>query len=296
MLQGGRMSTWIKAITTNGALRAVSVQGTDLVREVAQLHHLAGHSALMLGEAVLGALLLVSSSKPGERLNLNVRGSGSILQALVDARPEGSIRGYVVQNPDFDTLISDRPIGPWGEGLVSVLRTRLGFATAPYIGTVPLITGHLAKDLTFYLLQSEQVPSAMAMRVKMKGPEVASAVGILVQAMPDAQPEEIKRVESRIQSLGGFLDSLDASSDPMKLVAQVFQDEPFMKLDERSLIVQCECSMDRVLKSLLLIGREELNHLIHEQGQASVKCDFCSKDYVVSQEKLQELLDQTSAS
>ena len=37
----------------------------------------------------------------------------------------------------------------------------------PYIGTVPLLTGHLAKDLTFYWVQSEQIPSAVGLAVNL---------------------------------------------------------------------------------------------------------------------------------
>ena len=189
-------SKWIKCIATHGSVRGVAIEATSLVQELVQLHGLKGRYAQGLGEAVMGALLVASYCKSGERVNLNVRGSGDFPQGLVDAYPDGSVRGYVtVRDPKDATFGLAGDFGPWGEGTLSVLRTQMGHASQskqPFIGTVPLVTGHLAKDLTFYWLQSEQIPSAVGLAVNLQGDQVVSAGAFLIQVMPQATSEEIQ--------------------------------------------------------------------------------------------------------
>ena len=88
-------SRWIKVISTHGQIRGVAVQATELVQEMANLHDLKGWGARGVGEATIAALLIASYCKAGERVNVNIRGSGHFLQALVDAHPEGHVRGFV---------------------------------------------------------------------------------------------------------------------------------------------------------------------------------------------------------
>ncbi len=286
------MNHWVKAITTGGNLRAVAIQATDLAQEMAKTHGIQGTAAQMLGESVVGALMLAASAKPGERVNLNIRSTGNIYQTLVDARPEGTVRGYIVQKSDWGLAASDTRLGPWGEGLISVLRTRTARVGAPYIGTVPILTGHFAKDLTFYLLQSEQLPSAIALSVKCEGSNFKVATGVLVQALPGASPDEIKRIEAHIQDLGQFLDELDAETNPLFLISKIFQDEAFVKLEEKEIYFQCDCSMERVLRSLTLVGEEEINTILNTQGMAQITCDFCAKQYNIESDQLEELLQK----
>src|SRR5262245_52067632 len=69
-------SRWIKCISTPGNIRGVAIQATELVREAAKIHGVGETGARGLGEALIGALLIGSYCKPGERINLNIQGSG----------------------------------------------------------------------------------------------------------------------------------------------------------------------------------------------------------------------------
>src|SRR5690242_16961592 len=138
---------WIKCIATHGNIRGVAIRAGGLVRTMAETHGMKGEGSRGLGEAVMGALLLGSYMKPGERVNLNIQGDGLYQQALVDAHPDGTVRGYVVERPGHPSAKKRLERGPWGDGLLSVLRTKGDEGKQPYIGTIPLLTGHLAKDL-----------------------------------------------------------------------------------------------------------------------------------------------------
>lgn len=289
-------SKWVKCIVTEGNIRGVAIQATDLVRSMAEAHSAKGLSAQGLGEAVVAGLLVGSYCKPGEHANLNIRGSGHFQQALVDAYPDGTVRGYVIERPVDQIPVADlKESGPWGEGVLCVLRTRDGEKSRqPYIGTVPLVTGHLAKDLTFYWAQSEQTPSAVGIVVDLDGEEIGVAGGFMIQALPGASPAEVKAIEQHIQSLDSLGATLSKNAGPMRLLSEIFQNTAFMVLEERPLEFKCSCTWERVERALALVGVQELQAMLTEDHSATVRCDFCSKEYQVSGDQLQRMIDQTA--
>lgn len=290
-------SRWIKIISTEGHIRAVAIQGTELVRDVVARHQLKGQHAQALGEAILGGALIASYCKGGQRINLNIQGNGVCHQALVDGYPDGSVRGYVVPR---DLKLAQRGEGEhggqWGMGTLSVLRTPetsdQDKSRQPYIGTVPLLTGNLAKDLTFYWVQSEQIPSAVGIAVKIDDTtgNVLAAGGFLVQIMPGASPEEVKQIERHIAEIQSLAQTIAENETPMALLSQIFQSTGFVVVEERPLKFQCTCSEDRVKRALLLTGAVELQAMLEEDGGASVTCDFCAREYKLGEDQLKEMI------
>jgi molecular chaperone Hsp33 len=294
------MSTdlWQKCISKSGTLRGVAIHCTTLSRALAETHSLTGENARALGESLVAGFVLSSYCKAGERMNLNIKGDGWAKQALVDAYPDGTIRGYLV--PNEDAVIPNRDLtgeGPWGRGTLSVLRKRdLGAGTEPYVGTVPLITGHLAKDLTFYWSQSEQVASAVgiAVNLDMEG-KIFSAGGFLVQAMPGATDEEIREIETQVVSIPNLNNVLAADGEPIHLLSTIFQNMEFMLLEKKELRMECSCSPERMRKALTLVGVAELQAMIDEVGEAVVKCDFCEKEYRADAADLRKMIEDAKS-
>lgn len=290
--KGSLPSRWIKCISQAGTIRGVAIQATELTQTLAQMHGLKGKGAKGVAEAAIGGLLLASCCNNDERVNLNIRGSGHYSQALVDAYPNGRVRGFVTERKLATREERARVAkgGPWGDGLLSVLRTQGEPGQPPYIGTVPLLTGFLAKDLTFYWFQSEQLPSATGIAVVMKGEKIEAAGGFLIQAMPGANPEEVRAIEAHIQSIGNLAQEFAYDQDPMRVLATIFQSMAFIVIEEQKLKFHCDCSWERVNRALTLVGVEELQAMLKEDRQATVNCDFCSKKYKVSAEKLREMI------
>lgn len=288
-------SRWVKCISTQGNIRGVAIQATEVARETAARHKLKGQGARGLGEAVMGALLISSYCKEGERVNLNIQSEGAFRQALVEAKPDGTVRGYLSER-EAGAFEADHSVGPWATGTLSVLKTRDRERQQPYIGTVPLVTGHLAKDLTFYWAQSEQVPSAVGLAVNL-GPDgdIASAGGFLVQVMPGAGTEEVRTIERHINEIESLASKLGEFGDPVSLLSQIFQSTAFVILEEKPLSFACNCSMDRAYRALSLIGPRELRSILAEEDHASVHCDFCAVEYRVGREEIEKLIAAAEA-
>ncbi len=300
MMMEASSDRWMKCISTQGNIRGVAIQATELIQLMAERHQLKGQMIQGLGEAVIGSLLVASYCKAGQRVNLNIQGSGLFKQALVDAHPDGTVRGYILERDESQVAKNfqdgEAELGPWGEGYLSVLRTKDGEEGAkPYIGTVPLLTGYLAKDLSFYWVQSEQIPSAVGLAVNLDGNRVTSAGGFLVQALPGASAAEVRALEHHISEIQSLARNIAENSSPIHLLSQVFQSTAFVVVEEKALRFQCNCSWERVKRALVLVGVPELEIILEEDKTAIVKCDFCSTDYKMGEDDLRALIQQLKA-
>jgi molecular chaperone Hsp33 len=290
-------SHWVKCISTNGNLRGVGIEATSALRELAQRHQLTPEGVRFLAEAAIGAFMLGSYCKAGERVNLNIQGSGHCSQVLVEALPTGHFRGYAVERTG--QVVTFDIQGPWGTGMLSVLRSKVEPGAQPWIGTVPLVTGHLAKDLTYYWAQSEQVPTAIGIHVRLDDTgKIALAAGFLVQAMPGATVDEISKIEEHLRDLHQAEDHFqkifeEDAAQPMRLLSRVFQSSPFVKLEETPIVFKCSCSRERVENAMILVGTQELRSMLNEDHGASVRCDFCATDYIVDSKRLEELIEES---
>lgn len=280
---------WTKCISTSGTVRAVAVTLTESAQYLAQRHALSPLGVKALAESMIAGLLLSSYGKSGEKTNLNLKGTGWAQQAIIDANADAEIRGYLIERAPADIQI-DASVGPWGIGLLSVLRTKLN-ESQPYIGTVPLLTGHLAKDITFYWLQSEQVQSAVGIDVQLNSEyQISHAYGFLIQAMPGASDQELQKIESHLKTIHIHEDSFSGSL-PLKIITQLLGDQTFSILEEKPIVVKCPCTLERVKKSVLLTGKDEIQSMLIENKNFNITCDFCSENYQLTPQDLKNLLD-----
>jgi molecular chaperone Hsp33 len=282
---------WVKCISTSGTIRAVAIDATEVANLLAKRHQLSEAGTIALSECMIAGLILSSYCKSGEKINLNIQGSGWCQQAIVDANAEAEVRGYLIERPQEKVTLG-RGVGPWGIGLLSVLRTRHEDAQ-PYIGTVPLVTGRLAKDLTFYWLQSEQVQSAVGIEVITdEAGAVTHAEGFLIQALPGATDADIQIIEEHLKKLHQFDSTSVIRSTPVHLLSYLLENQSFTLLEETPLTLKCPCSLDRVSRSLMLIGKEELSSMLKDGKDYEINCDFCSEVYTYTPKMIKNLILQ----
>ena len=51
----------------------------------------------------------------------------------------------------------------------------------------------------------------------------------------------------------------------------------------------CDCSKERIAKSLATIGKKDLDDMIADGEGIDVKCHFCNTDYHFNTEELKEI-------
>lgn len=283
--------TLIKAISKDGNFRAFALLATETVAEAAQRHDTWSTSTVALGRALMAGAILGANQKGNDKITLRVISENTIGHITVDVDAHGHLKGYV-GNPHIDlkkTATGEVMVGSSvAPGFLLVIRD-MGLKE-PYTGQVPLISGEIAEDLAFYFTESEQIPSAVGLSVLLDQEDrVKVAGGFLVQAMPDALPDDLAGFEARLQAMPAISEILEHSSTQAILDA-VFGEVEYKVLAKEPLQFQCDCSKEKFARGLAGLGRAELAAIIEEDGQAEVVCHFCGNKYQFSKEELENIL------
>ena len=177
------------------------------------------------------------------------------------------------------------------DGMLTVSRD-IGLAQ-PYVGSTELVSGEIAEDLTAYLLESEQVPSACGLGVLIDTDlSVKAAGGFIVQLMPGAPDEYIDVLEENIFMMDQLTTIL--AEDGLEAVfEQVLKGLPYHVVDEDEVGYRCYCSRERVGDAILGVGEGELESMINEGKDIDVSCQFCDTVYTFTPDDLRKLLDES---
>ncbi|MEH2010961.1 Hsp33 family molecular chaperone HslO [Nostoc sp.] len=290
----------IRATAAEGGIRAVGVVTTRLTEEARGRHKLSYVATAALGRTMAAGLLMASSMKrTGSRVNVRVKGDGPLGGILVDARLDGTVRGYV-GNPSVELPPNAKGKldvgGAVGGGYLYVVRD-IGYGY-PYSSTVELVSGEIGDDVAHYLVNSEQTPSALVLGVFVGASGVTAAGGLLLQVLPKAARDEalVKTLESRVASLAGFTPLLQAGKTLTEIFSDLLGDMGLAIFPERQMLrFHCGCSFDRVLGALKILGEAELQDMIIKDNGAEATCDFCGNVYQASSEQLAQLIADLQA-
>lgn len=293
----------IRATAAEGGIRAVGVITTRLTEEARIRHKLSSEATAALGRTMAGGLLLVSSMKrEGSRVNIRVKGNGPLGGILVDAGLDGTVRGYV-DNPSVELPPNERGKLDVGgvvgrEGYLYVVRD-VGYGY-PYSSTVELVSGEIGDDITHYLVNSEQTPSALLLGVLVGTEGVRASGGLLLQVLPKAARDEalVQRLEERAQIIQqtGLTSLLNAGKTLPEIFEELLGDMGLVILPEIQMIrFHCGCSFDRVLGALKMLGEAELQDMIEKDDGAEATCHFCGEVYQASSDELAQLIEDLRA-
>src|SRR5690606_20571239 len=72
----------------------------------------------------------------------------------------------------------------------------------PYRGSVPIVSGELGEDFTYYFSVSEQTPSVVAVGVLVDSDNsVLQAGGLIIQVLPGLSDADITRLEEAVAKM-----------------------------------------------------------------------------------------------
>ncbi len=288
------MDQLVRAITRDGAVKAVAVSTKELTERVRNIHKTLPVATAAMGRALAAASMMGNALKEeAASLTLQIKGGGPLGTVLAVSDHLGNVRGYV-QNPQVDLpLRQDGKLDVGGavgsEGTLTVIRD-LGMKE-PYIGSVGLLGGEIAEDLAAYFVESEQIPTACALGVLVdRDQSVKAAGGYIIQLLPGADESVISKVEGGVLAAGPVTALLDRDSSPEALLRTVLSDFDVEILETSPISYQCYCSRDRVERALISMGVRELEDLLAEQGGCELGCQFCDHIYRFTAQELESLI------
>ena len=283
----------LRAIARDAGIQISAAVTTGLVERARQIHNTTPVATAALGRTLTATAIMGSQLKVDDgSVTVQVKGNGPLGAIVCVGDADGYVRGYL-QNPSADLPL--RPDGKLavgagvGRGYLMVIKD-IGLKD-PITGTVALVNGEIAEDLTRYFAESEQIPSACALGVLVDTDcTVKCAGGWLVQLMPGVKDADIDRLEANLAKLEPMTTMLDKGMSLEEIVQAVLDGfaVDFLQTDEIG--YRCACSREKVERALISMGRDELSKMAQEQETSEVTCQFCDKIYTFTRAELEQLL------
>lgn len=287
------MDRILRATAADGYVKMSLVSAKDTVQKAKDIHRCTPTTAAALGRCLCAASMLGDMMKEeNASLTLRINGGGSIGSVIAVSDSCGCVRGYVT-DPSVDLpLRTDGKLDVGGavgrDGFLTVSRD-IGLRE-PYVGSVRLVSGEIAEDLTAYMLESEQIPSACALGVLIDTDlSVKAAGGFIVELMPGAPEEYIDILEDNVFLMDQLTTILSEDGEE-EVFRQVLKGMEYHIVGENPIAYKCYCSRERVEDALRSVGKDELSDMIASGEEISMSCQFCDSIYRFNTEELKALL------
>lgn len=283
----------------NHTVKVQTVSLHDTWLEIQARHDYPPVVVRLLGELVAASTLLSANLKFNGSLVLQLHGDGPIRLIVVECRSGLGLRA-TVKIRDNAVLPEDASlqtlINPGGHGQFSLVldpAQRLP-GQQPYQGIVPLSGDTVADVLHHYLEQSEQLETRLWLAADEK-----CAAGLLLQRMPEEGGNPSKATESQTDkpAIGEALADHDLWNRVLQLtntlkpaelreltseelIQRLYWQETLRVFEPQTVHYACGCSRQRTAEIVKMLGKQEVDSILEEQGTLTVSCDYCVKHYV----------------
>ena len=222
------MDTIIRMIAKDAPIKAMAIQAKGIVERAREIHKTLPVATAALGRTLMAASMMGQQIKEKDgSVTLRINGGGPLGSILAVSDSDGNVRGYV-QNGQVELPLKgpaklDVGTAVGTNGSLTVIKDLK--LKESYVGTIPLVSGEIAEDITAYFAESEQIPTACALGVLIdRDQSVKAAGGYLIQLMPGAGEDTIAKVEGGIMAAGNVSAILEKDPDPEAMLRAVLSD------------------------------------------------------------------------
>lgn len=288
----------IKALAYQNEIRVYVVEATEMVNEAQKKHDSWSTATAALGRAMIGTTLLGATLKGREKITVRIEGNGPIGYLVIDSNGKGETKGYI-HNPQVNLPLNSHgkldvrgAVGT--DGMLTVSKD-LGMKK-PFVGQVPLVSGELGEDFTYYMANSEQVPSAIGVSVLVNPDEtVKAAGGFMIQVLPNAKEKTIKKLETVIAELPLVSRLMENGETPDEILERLVGKDNYQLLETTPVQFKCDCSKERFGDAIISLGVDEIQNMIDEDHGAEAVCHFCRTKYQYTENDLEKLKEEAAS-
>lgn len=286
----------VKATAFDGEVRAYAADTTEMVSESQCRHDSWPTASAAIGRVITATTIMGAMLKGNDKLTVKIEGGGPVGAIVADANAKGEARAYV-SNPHvhFDLnsngkLDVARAVGI--EGSLSVVKD-LGLRHN-FTGSVPIVSGEIGEDFTYYYASSEQVPAAFGVGVLVNPDNtILASGGFTIQMLPGASEQTISTIEKQLGEVAPISKLIEAGKSPEEILNEVLGEGNVKVIDNMPVVFRCSCSKERFANGIISLGKEEIQEMIDEDGGAQVECHFCRTSYHFNLEELEALKDES---
>lgn len=235
-----------------------------------------------LGELLVAANLLAANLKFSGSLILQMQGTGALKLLVAEANSDGTCRATARFTEEIQDNNQADIAELLGEGGVFVMTLQRDNAE-PWQGMVAIEGQSIAQMLMNYMKQSEQLETHLVLSAN-----ADCAAGLLLQRLPEKEDEEENW--QYVNTLAQTISSEELRlCDADTLLYRLYHQNPPRLLSQTHIAFACTCSSEKVGNMLLLLGEEEVEKSMQDNGIVDIHCDFCRANYVFDAVDIKQL-------
>ncbi|QWD82740.1 Hsp33 family molecular chaperone HslO [Polynucleobacter sp. MWH-P3-07-1] len=254
----------------------------------------------VLGDFVAAATLLSASLKFDGTLIIQAQSLGPISLLVVECKSDLSMRATVKLSVDPSEIPDDASLAHMldasnsGRLVITLDPADRQAGNPPYQGIVALQDHQgavirpvesVSQAISLYMQNSEQLDTRIWL-----ASNASQVGGLLLQRLPDSgghahlDPHTASEGWTRIQALGETItDEELLTLPPETILRRLFLEESshygVRSFPSRPIQFACRCSRTKVADILRMLGEDEVESILTEQGKVETACDFCGKQY-----------------
>lgn len=275
------LDTLQRFIFENTPVRGNHVNLTNAFHLALDKQHLPKGLKRALGELMAASALLTATLKMNGSLVLQIQGKGTLKLLVVECTSDFGIRATAKWNGEIKDEQNLFDLIEHGQFVIT-LDPKDGGQT--YQGIVPIEGNDISTILENYMMRSEQIDTKIWLCC-----DGNSAAGMLLQKLPDTMNQVTQSEESIEQDLDawnriGHLADTVTDEELLQLPTEtllhrLFHEEDVRLFEASNTKFFCSCSRNSVANMLRMLGNDEINSILEEQGKIEVNCDFCNTHY-----------------
>lgn len=281
-------------LLANGSVRITAVSATHIVNQMRANHRLGLLETYVLGQAYIAGLLLTSTIKGNDRIQLNIECGGPIKGISVEAWAVGAVRGYLLENPiPLKEPLKSLDTSPlFGPGFITVTKILEG-SKEPVSGTVMMQHGNIAEDLALYFQESEQTPTLFYISICFdRNGNVTGAGGLFIQALPGCSDETLEKLQEKAKRLPSLGQAIDKGMKLRKYIEEEFADFDVQFLDDRFVAFSCPCTREHFINYLARLPENEKKAILAGHFPLTLECFNCASLYTFEKEEVERLFEE----
>ena len=256
----------------NSDVRGNAVHLSNTIQQALQHSEYPAVLRTALTELMAAAALLTSTVKlDNGTLTFQIQGQGPLSLLVVECNSALKMRATAKWQGDIAGLGFKELVGLGN--FVITLDPKDGGQS--YQGIVDVVGDNIAQILENYMHQSAQLQTKIWLSSSHN-----EAAGLLLQKLPQHETDD-QDTWQRTTVLAETVQHDELLQlDTQTLLRRLFHEENVRLFDSKPVAFECRCSQQSVSNMLRLLGREEVDSIIQEQGRIKVNCDFCNAEYL----------------
>ena len=271
------------------AVRGEIVNVTETYQSMLENHHYPEPVQCLLGDLLVATSLLTATLKFEGDITVQLQGDGPVRLVVINGNNNQQMRG-VARIGEEDIKAGSTLKEMIGNGFMVITVTpKKG---ERYQGIVALDGETIEACIDNYFKQSEQLPTQVFIRSGMHAGKAAAA-GMLLQVLPASEEHSAEHTAEHFELLTQLTHTIKAeelfSLDIQEILHRLYHEEDVTLYDPQPVEFRCTCSRERCEDTLVTLSEEDVNHLLQEQGNIDMECEYCGTHYIFNESDIKNI-------